>query len=421
MDHVETNVDKSRSPLLIPFAILLLVATVGGGATIFALLHHGTNGTNGTGDNVPAMSSVGPTTFAKAGPMPVGETTLHLKSGAPIEVWYPATPDSYHGTEGTYNVLNFIPKSILDAFPKLHKDSEPDPSGGIRNVDVADGRHPLVLFSHGFTGFDVQSTFLTAHLASWGFIVAAPEHTDRDLNGVLGKFLTGTAIGGTMVSHDVADLGQTITLMGQQGTDSSSRFDGHIDMTRIGAVGHSAGGSAVEKLAVADKRVDTFIGLAGASYGAFGQTSSGAGNAVPSVPGMIEYGTLDGVVKPKSMASAYNALKQPKRLIALSNSGHLVFSDICKLAPKTGGLIGSAEGAGLPVPDALKKLGSDGCSAPSMSVTEAWPAIRQSVTAQLRWTLGFDTSQAGLEGLEAAFNGIVAQNTTANSVSGPVR
>ena len=56
-----------------------------------------------------------------------------------------------------------------------------------------------------------------------------------------------------------------------------------------------------------------------------------------------------------------------------------------------------------------------------MSVTEAWPAIRQSVTAQLRWTLGFDESQAGLEGLQAAFNGIVAQNTTEPTVSGPVR
>ena len=142
---------------------------------------------------------------------------------------------------------------------------------------------------------------------------------------------------------------------------------------------------------------------------------------MPTVPSLLEYGTLDGVVKPQSMVNAYNALKQPKRLIAISSSGHLVFSDICRLAPKHGGLIGAAEGAGLPIPDALKSLGSDGCSAPAMSVLDAWPAIRQSVTAQLRWTLGFDKSQAGLEGLQAAFNGIVAQNTTADTVSGPAR
>ena len=421
MDHVETNIDKSRSPLLIPFAILLLVATVGGVATILALLHHGGNGTNGTGDNVPAVSSVGPTTFSKTGPMPGGETTLHLKGGSSVEVWYPAAADSYHGSEATYNVLDYLPASILKAFPKLKADNEPYPSGGIRNVAVADGRHPLVLFSHGYTGFDTQSTFLTAHLASWGFVVAAPEHGDRDLTGVLAQFLSGSAIGGKIQSQDVSQLSQTIDLMGQQSTDSSSLFDGHIDLTRIGAVGHSAGGSAVEKLAVSDKRVDTFIGLAGASYGAFGQTSTGAGAQVPNVPGLIEYGTLDSVVKPSAMVNAYNSLKQPKRLIALSSSGHLVFADICKLVPKHGGLIGAAEGAGLPIPDTLKKLGSDGCSAPAMSVTEAWPAIRQSVTAQLRWTLGFDDSQAGLEGLQAAYNGIVAQNTTANSVSGPAR
>jgi dienelactone hydrolase len=417
MDHVETNVDKSRSPLVIPFAILLLVATVGGLATIFALLHGGTTPSNGTGDSVPEVSSVSATTFSKAGPMGVGESTLRLPDGSNVEIWYPASPDGYHGKQASYDVLDYVPASITSAFPALK--SEPYASGAIRDVRVADGRYPLVVFSHGFTGFNTQSSFLTSHLASWGFVVASPEHGDRDLTGVLQQFLSGQPM--TQIqSKDVSQLKATITLMEDESTNTSSRFDGHIDMTRIGAVGHSAGGSAVEKLAVVDPRVDTFIGLAGASFGAFGQ-SSGIGSKAPMVPGMLMYGTLDKVVEPDSMISAYNKLHQPKRLIGLSSSGHLVFADICKLAPKQGGLIGAAEKAGLPVPDTLKKLGTDGCFAPSMSVTEAWPAINQAVTAQLRWTLGFDESQAGLTGLEAAFNGIVTQNTTANKVASPAR
>ena len=60
MDHVSTNIDKSRSPVIIPFLILGMLATIGGLATIFALLHHGSNGTNGTGDAVPVVQGVGP-------------------------------------------------------------------------------------------------------------------------------------------------------------------------------------------------------------------------------------------------------------------------------------------------------------------------------------------------------------------------
>ena len=53
-------------------------------------------------------------------------------------------------------------------------------------VPVATGRYPLVVFSHGYAGFRDQSTFLTAFLASWGFVVAAPDHYSRDLTEVLG-------------------------------------------------------------------------------------------------------------------------------------------------------------------------------------------------------------------------------------------
>ena len=50
----------------------------------------------------------------------------------------------------------------------------------------AKGPFPLVLFSHGFAGIRLQSTFLTTHLAQWGFVVASPEFVSRDLGSVLG-------------------------------------------------------------------------------------------------------------------------------------------------------------------------------------------------------------------------------------------
>ena len=417
MAHVSTNIDKSRSPIAIPYLILLLVAVVGGAATLFALVNHGNEGANGTGDAVPVVQNLGATSFTPKGPFGVGQTTLTLPSnGARVVVWYPANPNDYHGQSASYNVAALLPPALQ----KLEAGTAPViyPTGAISNIGFASGRFPLVVFSHSFAGFATQSTFLTSHLASWGFVVAAPEHTDRDLTAVLNNFLAGKGLGGG-TSNDVTDLQNTIALMANQNAIHGNRFYQHLDMNRVGAVGHSAGGSAVEKLAVVDPQVKVFVGLAGASVGAFGQTTTGAGASVPKVPGLIESGTADQVVPTKTMVAAYNKLNQPKRFITLTNAGHLVFSDICQIDPGQGGLIGLAEKINLPIPAQLKPLGSDGCQSTDLAVTTAWPAITQSVTAELRWALGFDTSQAGLQGLSQVFPGVVGVNTTANTVAVP--
>jgi len=88
----------------------------------------------------------------------------------------------------------------------------------------------------------------------------------------------------------------------------------------------------------------------------------------------------------------------PKRLITLTGAGHLVFADICQLAPGQGGLLAAAAAIHLSVPASLVPLASDGCSAPDTPVTDEWPVVRQAVTAQLRWVFGFDATQAGLTG-----------------------
>ena len=412
MKHVATNVDRSRSPLIIPFAILTVMSLLAALAVLVALTPGGKATAGGTGDAVPVVSNLSSTSFVEQGPFGVGVTTLTLPSnGAPIQLWYPANPNDFHGVQATYNVKDDLPPALQKLFAK--NAGVTHPLGGIANVTMASGRFPLIVFSHGYAGFAAQSSFLTSRLASWGFVVAAPEHTTRDLNAVLSQFLGSTPPSGS----DVADLQATITLMGNESNASSSLFHDHMDMTRVGAVGHSAGGAAVEKLAVADSRVKVFVGLAGASVGSFGQTSSGSGATVPNVPGLLAFGTNDKVVSPSGMINAYNQLKQPKRLIALTNAGHLVFSDICQLAPGQGGLLGVAKKINLSVPAQLVPLGSDGCIAPDVNPPTAWPAINQSVTAELRWALGFDKTQAGLDGLVSTFPGIVEMNTTAQTAN----
>ena len=119
--------------------------------------------------------------YTEAGPYPVGVTTLELAAGNKVEVWYPAV----EGTTGAefYDTRDFVPpaiKALLTADVPARYDSTAGPA-----AVVADGQFLVVLFSHGYSGMRFQSTFLTAHLASWGMVVAAPDHWSRDLFHVL--------------------------------------------------------------------------------------------------------------------------------------------------------------------------------------------------------------------------------------------
>ncbi|HWD53633.1 MAG TPA: dienelactone hydrolase family protein [Acidimicrobiales bacterium] len=357
------------------------------------------------GDTVAVVRHLSATSFASPGPLGVGETTLTLPTdGAPVEVWYPATKASVAGQPvASYDVSTWLPPALKKLIPAGF--SVTYPSGGVTGVAVAPGRYPLVVFSHGYAGFRDQSTFLTAFLASWGFVVAAPDHFSRDLTEVLGG-----PTGATAKTTDVGDLKATIALMSHENATASSPFHGHVDATLVGAVGHSSGGAAVEALAASDPKVTTFIGLAGATVGSIGQATHGAGAAaeVPNQPGMLMSGTADTVVPDSGMIAAYGHLRAPKRLVLLKGAGHLVFADICEIGSGQGGLLAIAQALKVPIPASLKPLATDGCTAPDLPPPQGWPAIRQAVTAQLRHVFGFDTSDAGLNGLVAAYPNAVA-------------
>ena len=268
---------------------------------------------------------------------------------------------------------------------------------------VAPGRYPLVVFSHGYAGFRDQSTFLTARLASWGFVVAAPDHFSRDLTEVLGGPTAATA-----KTTDVQDLKATIALMKAEDESAASPLSHHVDLSLIGAVGHSAGGAAVEALAATDRQVTTFVGLAGATVGAFGATKGGPDSMVPHQPGLLMSGTADQVVSDTSMISAYGKLHAPKRLILVKGAGHLVFADLCEVGSSKGGLLSIAAVLKVPVPPHSCRSPPTAAAHRTSPPPLAWPLIRQAVTAQLRHAFGFDASQAGLTGLAAAYPTVVA-------------
>lgn len=122
-----------------------------------------------------SAQSVDTPAFAARGPYPVGVREFVIEDAErplSVTVWYPALNPS-GGLEATVYLPDLFPisgQAIADAPP-----------------DVAGGPYPLVIFSHGFGGFRYQSTFLTEHLASYGFVVMAADHPGSALLDLLGE------------------------------------------------------------------------------------------------------------------------------------------------------------------------------------------------------------------------------------------
>ena len=326
--------------------------------------------------------------YTNAGPHPVGVTTLQLAKGAKVEVWYPAVAGTT-GTE-TYDVRDFTPDAIRKILTADIPAGYSYAAG--RDAAVADGTFPVVLFSHGFTGIRVQSTFLTSHLASWGMIVAAPDHRSRDLFDVLG----GTASGDRADSVD--DLLKTFELVIGDG-----KLAPHADASKVAAVGHSAGGGTVLGAAL-DPRVKGYVSLASGAFLGDGGASTGATptatSILPAKPSFFVGGSVDGVVPFATVTKpAYESAPSPSLSWEVDGVGHNGFDDFCTFGNGTG-VIGIAEASGLggllDAQPQLRTLGQDGCIPPAVPVTTTFPIIRHAVTAWLRNLFGADPSPVGL-------------------------
>lgn len=325
--------------------------------------------------------------YTEPGPYPVGVTTLALASGVEVEVWYPAV----EGTTGEvlYDTRDYIPQAIRDLITTDLPAGYP--IDGARDAEVAEGMFPIVLRSHGFSGFRVDSSFLTSHLASWGFVVASPDHPSRELN---------TQLGGTPVAEtdSVDDLLQTLDLIVAEGA-GTGLLGGHVDDSIVLATGHSAGGGTVFR-AASDPRVKGYLAMASAAIGR--TPDAGTTTTLPTLPDKPSFwmgGSADSIADPARTEASFELAPSPSLLWLIEGAGHQAFTDLCTFGDGTG-IIGLADASGLgPVLDAqpqFRSLGEDGCLPPAVPVEDTFPIIRHAVTAWMRWQAGIDAEPVGL-------------------------
>ena len=381
-----------------------VLAAVAALALVAAACSSATTSAGNSGNTSSTTSTSANTRYSVPGPYAAGTARYTLSDGDNVQVWYPVDKSAVTGqTPYTYDITSWLPASLqgnpfLKGLPVTYATDSylnaPLSKDTRRNGSTA-ATFPVVLFSHGFGSFPEQSTFLTDHLAQWGFVVAAPDHRTRDLAAVL----TGTVV--TTGTPDVTDLENTVSFLQSQNSTPGDFFSGSLDFSRVGVLGHSAGGGAAVTLAGVDPIIRTYVALAPA----------GGVPPTTSKPGLVMYGSADQEVTPSSVQNLYAKLPTPKRLVVIQGAGHNVFDDICQIGQGNQRLVdrlksipASVTGGGQ-----LSLLAGDGCFPPDVDPVKAQPLIDQAVTAQMLYGLGINATPVGLDpGLDHAFPGVTA-------------
>jgi predicted dienelactone hydrolase len=243
-----------------------------------------------------------PQTPAPTGPYPVGTFSLMLvdesrpelysnQSGdvrrIMVQFWYPADLNSMANPKPApwmENVdiigpaiasylelpayfLNHIKYAASHAYADAMLSSEMD-------------SYPLLIFSHGWSGFRAQNSYQMEELASHGYVVAAPDHT---YGSVMTVFPDGEAapnnpqalpydqdltaneyhtIANRLVDQWAADLS---FILDRLALDYSGiplgMFSGRLDLQHVGALGHSTGGGAIVEFCSRDDRCAAGLGM----------------------------------------------------------------------------------------------------------------------------------------------------------------
>ena len=171
-----------------------------------------------------------------------------------VRFWYPADLNQSCVT------AEYTPREVWSYFSQLMRLPLPSvTTNSCQDAEVAEGAHPVVVFTHGYTGTFTDYTFLFEELASRGYVVASVDHT-YEASAVQfpdGRFAHsgfGSHLGQTLL-EDEASLAFALSvrlddlkfvadeLLHLNGT-ANGPFSNRLDTSRMAIAGHSMGGLA---------------------------------------------------------------------------------------------------------------------------------------------------------------------------------
>jgi dienelactone hydrolase len=137
--------------------------------------------------------------------------------------------------------------------------------------------YPLILFSHGWNGFNAQNTGQAVELASHGYVVVAIQHT---YGALITVFPDGTVVlnnpkalpenaddpnyevvARRLVDQWAGDMAFVLDQLQGFDEDAGSMFFQKLDLERVGVYGHSTGGGAAIQFCGVDLRCKAVLGM----------------------------------------------------------------------------------------------------------------------------------------------------------------
>jgi alpha-beta hydrolase superfamily lysophospholipase len=368
------------------------------------------------GDNSsPDSANVG-IDYSAFGPFSVGWRSIDV-DGVEVEVLYPVDADRADEGERVQSISSAIafPEGlravVTEAAPFLIQELPVDVY--LDAPVAADGPFGVLLYSHGASGHPSFYINTLAHTASWGYVVAAPNHPSRNLAAAAGGG------GADAATTDVQDLANTVETLNALNADPDDPLHLALNTGQLAAAGHSAGGGAINRLAmegeVAGSRLTTIIGQAPSPPVRLSslvdpdatpeQREAAVNEALaaltpPDIPVLLVAGERDGVIPLAIVQATYRWLTTPKQLVVLANAGHNPVLDVCAPIRAQGGLVAAAGGlvqAFGPDIERLLVLGEDGCVEGFLEPELGFAVTRHLTVAQLRWAFGQDGGRASLD------------------------
>ncbi len=234
---------------------------------------------------------------APTGPHRVGTTSLHLVDDSRIDLlaptsrvrelmvrlWYPAAhsrqPAAPYLTPGVNSVFTDFLRAVTGV--DLPTDLLSFPTHSLQDPPALPGaRRPVVLFSHGLGVSAAINTALHEELASRGYVVAGIDHTFDGVvefpDGRVEVQRPGLPVDDLLREVRAADLrfvlDQLTALAAGRNPDAGHRplprgLARMLDLTRVGAYGHSLGGPTVIGAMNQDRRIDAGAALDGTLRG----------------------------------------------------------------------------------------------------------------------------------------------------------
>lgn len=254
-----------------------------------------------------------------------------------IRMWYPV---SSHWT-GECTAAEYAPAAVWHYFAQLVGVKEfPVATNSCLDAAIAEGSHPVILLTPGYTGTFTDYSFLTEDLASHGYVVVAIDHTYEATavefsNGKLARSLVGSHLGDTerrdrhslafAVDVRMKDLQFVIGELGRLNAASQGLFAGRLDLTKTFVIGHSLGGLTALLSNDADPHV------------------KGAVLLDPLLPDVLPGNTNKPVLMlaadrkewGKNECQLWNNLRGPRLAVSLQGSEHVALSDWLWLAKDT--------------------------------------------------------------------------------------